>query len=242
MKKLIFIICLTSSSFSYSSSCKDVMGSSEIISILETSLRDEDVLVQLRAVKALARIGEPAFSIVHSTGTLILKKALEEERANAEIEVVEIAKEIGLPALSVLAKVLKKRFVTEKSDPSVENIRIMAIDALAEFGEPAIPTLEETLEDSNIKIRVLTVGALVRIGEPAFSIVQSKGIPTLEEVLEGENYSSYEYESLIMAIGVAEKIGVPALSVFVKALEHSSEDIRLQAVEALGRIHTPQTQ
>ncbi len=106
-------------------------------------------------------------------------------------------------------------------------IEIGEAEALANFGQPAVPQLMSVLKNSgwyeNEKRRT-AVEALGRIGMPA--------LPTLINELKG--YKGFSYNE---GIGLAiEKIGASAVPSLIATLSDSNWDGRDQAAFVLGRI------
>ena len=114
-------------------------------------------------------------------------------------------------------------------------VRSYAIEALGKIGVTAIPSLAELLKskdvlkskDGFIRHRVIT--ALVRIGPAA-----KTAIPTLMELIQNEDSEdSVRYVYITEGLAKIGPVAVPALTELCK---NKNEEVRDEAVEALGQI------
>jgi HEAT repeat protein len=108
-------------------------------------------------------------------------------------------------------------------------LKIQIIDAMRRVGNPAIPTLLQTLADSDVAVRKAACEALGAIRDPT-------SVPSLVCLLADSN--SDIRTAAATALGRIGKVAIPAL---LQALESDSGRIRAAACSALGEIRDPTT-
>ncbi|MCH8295154.1 caspase family protein, partial [Candidatus Poribacteria bacterium] len=104
-----------------------------------------------------------------------------------------------------------------------------AIDALAEIGQPALPTLIKTMGNEDSDVRRRAASALRKIGEPA--------VPALIKALRDKNSSVRDGAAYVLGnIGEPASDVVPAL---IQALRDEDSGVRSSVAFALGYIGKP---
>ncbi|HIE28284.1 TPA: hypothetical protein EYP66_13450 [Candidatus Poribacteria bacterium] len=212
--------------------------------------------------KQTAEIGHASQTSVKSEQQQLvseLAKALRNESEEVRLNIVEVLKEIGQPAVPALTEALSDESekvrekaadaigdIGEKAQAAVpaliemlndvsEEVRVEAADALGDMrasSQEAISALIKALSDESKDLRRIAAEALGNIGEPA-----KDAVPALMEVLNDE--SEAVRRKAIEALGdisAAAKSAVPAL---MEILNDESKSLRRKAIEALGEIGTP---
>ena len=244
MKKVIFVILLTASVFSYSSPCEKVMKVGQFTCFHsrlkgQFALQSTDVGKRLEAVRLLARTGKPS----------ALKQALRDEHAGVRSLAIKLLGEMGEPALPILKKTLREKHLYVRSD---------VVKALVTIGEPALPLLETFLENTeDILIRLRVVRELSRMSESARPLLRKALRDTdtdvrslavvglarmstsflLRDVFENEDTGVHVH---LRAVEELAKIGEPALYILEKVLLKSKyASVRIKAFGALLEIGEP---
>ncbi|BAZ12693.1 HEAT repeat-containing PBS lyase [Calothrix sp. NIES-4071] len=119
--------------------------------------------------------------------------------------------------------------IVEKLIDNNARVRLEAHDALVSIGSGAVPTLIETLNNSDCNIRWRAAWVLGDMGAEAAS-----GVPALTKALQDQDAQVRMYAVLALgAIGIQAKPAVPALMV---ALQDKELYVRIYAASALRRI------
>lgn len=164
-----------------------------------------------------------------------LAQLVQELRASrdpqARREVIRALIEIGAPAVAPLMEALQARN---------QGVRRAAVLALGSLGDAraVLPLLEILQEKADARVfaleseeeesvRAAAARALGRIGD-------ARALPGLIAVL-GDEYGTIRHEASEALI----KMGAPAFSALLQALEHPSFEVRQEAARTLGKIGDP---
>jgi HEAT repeat protein len=134
-----------------------------------------------------------------------------------------------------------------------DDIRLIAVDALRQIGEDAMPALTSALQDKDDYVRAFTAYALGAIGKDAIpaltSALQDKvkdvrtaavnslgrigkdAIPALTSTLQNN-----DKDMRTAAVNLLGRIGKDAIPALTSALQNNDKDVRTAAVNSLGRI------
>ena len=203
--------------------------------VLKEALEEYSIWYErnIEIVKLLAKIGEPALPLVEE----VLKD--ESVYVYVRIQAVRTLIKMGKTARSLLESkglpVLKK--VMEEYTSSIWYYRrIDVVKVLAKIGELALPLVEEALKDESVDVRIEAVRALIKMGKPARSLLESKGLPVLKEVMEDEYTSSMGYEKRVSFVKLLAKIGEPAIPLLKETLKDEEWEVRVEAIKALVKL------
>ena len=222
-------------------------GHSDEIAKLIKELGDEERIVNLNAIEALAEIGKPAIpaliealkdgdSNVRSNAAKTLGKigpaakdavpaliyALGDDKESVSDNVYDALRKIGTSVIPELIKALGSTDDLIRLHASIGIGRRLYNPNVKD----AVPVLLKVLGDENKFVRWATVDALGNIGPATDDI-----IPALIKTLGDE--SSRVVRATIEAL---TKIGKPAIPALIDALADESVDIRRLAIQTIGEI------
>lgn len=167
------------------------------------------------AQKALAEIGEPAVESVIN--------ACDHENPQTRLEALRT-----LLMISPTSEVFVKQCIKALEDPDSQ-VRGMAIFGLKRSGDTAaVEPLIKALNDEEERNRREAASALADFKNP-------RAIDALIEVLK--NDTTYARSSASYALS---KIGAPAVEPLLGLLDEEDRDIKIYAINSLGRIGDPQ--
>ena len=193
-----------------------------VLPLIEQAMKDSNKYVRRRAVGAAGKVGEAALPL--------LEQAMNDSDKYVRLTAVGVVGEIGKPALPILEKAM---------EDSSQFIRLNAVGVAREIGKAALPllqskgfsVLEEAMKkDKDINVRFAAVIKAGEIGEVALPLLQSKGFSVLEEAM-GESQNMRR-----AAVGVAEKIGKPALPLLRRLLEDENTLLDTKEKEEIERV------
>lgn len=216
-----------------------------VVPTLIKLLSDDCQYVRASAARVLAGMPEEAGSIVPAL-IQMLSDTKSKERIDSET-VIRLLGNIGEkaePAIPILSQILQnnqdgeKRYITWESNKKIyfytpRHVRIYAIKALGWIGKKAVPTLIQSLEDSNTGVVVFALKALDRISKEAnieYQLVPA--IPTLIKIFRARNryvvpgrlgYDIYMYP---IAASILERLGTKSVPALIQALTLPDVEIR----------------
>ncbi len=178
------------------------------------ALSDPDLEVAATAGQTLARMGRPA--VPDLALVLRVTNQLASARIAALTALVHIGREAG-PATPELTSLL--------SDPDSRTTQL-AIEALSRIGRPAVPSLALALRSANLQVRTNALLALAHAGSAA-----AEAIPQMLQMV-----STDDQKALVLSV-VANVLPMsqPARVALAEALQDQPTDVRLIAVQGLGR-------
>ena len=114
---------------------------------------------------------------------------------------------------------------------TMDGVRSLAVDMLAEIGEPALDTLTQLAQTANDeRVRLQAAKSLGEMGKSALAL---DILTQLAQMAEDERVRLQAAESL-------GKIGEPALDILTQLAQMAEDErMRLQAAESLGKIGEP---
>ncbi len=137
------------------------IGDENAIKPLIDALSDENSVVRNNAANALKNIGEPA--------VLSLAAALEDGTATATVRwyAANMLRQIAASLMDTAVMQSAVTSLTNAIKDKDNSIRIVASNALAEIGTPAVDVLIALFKDTNSSTRSIAARTLGHIGEPA---------------------------------------------------------------------------
>lgn len=148
------------------------IGEARILPTLIPFLEDPHFLIRRDILKALKTFGIPAQ--IHLP--LILKK-IKDSSAEVRLEALKTAKALVEDPPKLIPS------LTQTLNDENEQVRQLAIDFLAQIGEPALPALQKALSDSQWITRLGAILTLEKMEKKAFSVV-----PFLEKKLTDSEF------------------------------------------------------
>lgn len=141
----------------------------------------------------------------------------------------------ALPAVGWSAERSLAELLDELQHPREGGARVRAVEALAQYGEHAVPALRGLLGDEDQLVRSYACVALVRIGPGA-----EAALPDLVNLGGDQGESEDLREIAILALGQIGPQAAPAVPMLQAVLrEVSSSKLRRETVCALAAIATP---
>ena len=186
------------------------------IKILKTSGSSTSYDVRDYKITLLRSLSKHGY-LSHPKGISVLEQAMKDSHQNMRFNVVELAGEIGKPALPIVEQGLKD---------SDAYVRLGAVEAAGKIGVPALHIVEQGMKDSRGNVRFGAVRAAGEIGVPALHLVE-QGLNNSKVLVRFE------------AVEAARKIGVSALHIVEQGMKDSHWNVRLKAVRAAGEIGEP---
>jgi len=217
------------------------MKDSESIEWIVNAMEDNVAEVQQQAMKTLVEFGalatEPILNNLRHIQNKYVTRAM-----------LLTLGEIGDPrAIPVIQQYLRSTYFV---------VRMAAVKALVPFGSKAVPSLVEMLSFPTMNIRSLLNDVLrgknrsaqIRAIRALGALEDHRAVPILKQLIrKGDREIVQNAESALFSIGTAawgrcsaliclREIGDPsALPAIIHSLEDPSENVRLEAIRALGK-------
>lgn len=128
-----------------------------------------------------------------------------------------------------------EELVAQLQHPDEPLARTRAAEAVARYGERAVPPLRKLLQDADPLVRDYACTALVRIGPRA-----ETAAPDLIAIAGNPGESEHLRDTAILALGQIGPSAFSAVPVLCAALRENHPKLRRRAVSALAAIATPQ--
>ena len=207
----------------------------DAIPFVEQGMNDSNVYVRIDAFKTAVIISEPDLppSHIQSKGLLLLEQGMKDSDKHVRRKTMS--------AVRIVAQDMREAvlpLVEQGMKDSDKYVRIGSLGAAGIIGgEDALPFVEQGMNDSDFDIRLKAVEAASSIGPPAAPLIQSKGIPILEQ---GMNSNGYDSNSLRQrSLRAAVRIGEDALPVVEQGMNDSNQRVRIHSVGAALSIGEP---
>jgi HEAT repeat protein len=142
---------------------------------------------------------------------------------------------VGGPAVGLATEQSLSELLNQLEHPREACARTRAAEALAKYGERAVPPLRRLLQHSDAIVRDYACMALVRLAPRA-----EAAVPDLIEIAGNSAASDNLRESAILALGQIGPAASPAVPVLQAALGEPRPELRRRAVSALAAIATPE--
>jgi HEAT repeat protein len=188
----------------------------QTVAALFQALKDSDEAVARRAVEALKKIGP-----LGKEDVPILREGLQSPQALVRSEAIQALGQLGAEAKDALPE-----FIAAVGDKeSIVKLRaIQALGSLAGDAKDAVPALVKALAEKDEAIRGAAIKTLGEIGPPA-----KAAIPGLILLLGDSACGNLAADSLA-------NIGTDAVKPLAQELNATDKQVRLRAVQTLGRI------
>ena len=195
------------------------------IKILKSTQSDDSYDVRDYKITLMESLGKHGY-LDHPKGISVLEQGMKDSSIAVRSVAVQVAGDIGEPALHIVEQGMKD---------SDKWVRMDVVQAAGEIGEPALHIVEQGMKDSNTAVRMKAVKVAVEIGEPAFSLIQSQGLPILEQAVTDRD----SIELRERAVRLAGEIGEPALHIVEQGMKDSDKYVRMKAVAVAVEIGGP---
>jgi HEAT repeat protein len=198
----------------------------DIIAVLETNLKDQNLRTRLQAARCLGRLDPKKVK----QAVPVLRQGLEqkdiETRLWASEELLRLDPELKAEVVKALTPALQDK------DPSVRTrvaLSLIEIDEVA--AKQAVPVLREALKDAGMRLSLLgTVAGVVRKQEKRFKLVQ----PIFEDALRDSDLN-LRLEALVQ-VGTLGPVAEPLEKQLRDSLKDRDKAIAAGSTEALMRI------
>ncbi len=128
-----------------------------------------------------------------------------------------------------------QELLAQLQHPHEPQARTRAAEAVAQYGERAVPSLRKLLHDAAPLVRDYACTALVRIGPRA-----EAAVPDLIAIAGNPGEPDYLRDTAVLALGQIGPSASSAVPVLCAALRENHPKLRRRLVSALAAIATPQ--
>jgi HEAT repeat protein len=185
---------------------------------ISVALKDADTNVRRQAAQALVKLGPDAS---RKEAIISLIEALDDPSFVVRTEVNSALKALWLKGSSLDA-MLAASLRADDAD-----MRRVSATALSRYGSESVTPLVEAIGDSDVAVKRAVIESLGKIGPKAESAAVSLA----------SAYDCQDEDVRVAVIRALESIGSPeGLAVFLQGIGDDQKDVRLAAIDALGRI------
>lgn len=128
-----------------------------------------------------------------------------------------------------------EELLAQLQHPHEPQARTRAAEALAQYGERAVPALRKLLHDADPLVRDYACTALVRIGPRA-----EAAVPDLIAIAGNPDEPEYLRDTTVVALGQIGPAASSAVPMLCATLRENHPKLRRRAISALAAIATPQ--